>query len=731
MILLPADKQKISPEIYDSFHKLWDKITIYNSTADFILLEKAFHLAYSAHNGQVRRSGQPYITHPLAVADFLADKKMDIASIITAILHDVVEDCDVSQQEITDNFGQEISDLVAGVTKLGNVQFNDYKEKQAKNFRKFILATAKDIRVLLIKLADRTHNLSTINHLREDKRKRICNETLNIFVPLANRIGVHDWMEILQDISFRELQPSAYDYIYNKLDHLKKEQDSFINNIIADLTSVMKHDNISCDISGRIKSAYSIWRKIESKKISIDNVHDIVAFRIVVNNIQQCYQVLGILHHHYKIIPGRFKDYISLPKANGYQSLHTGVIDDAGHRMELQIRTYDMHEVAELGIAAHWNYKQSDNNTMSRDKQYRWVRELSDTLDSSGDSEELIANSGMDMYDDNVFLFTPKGELYTLPRNATAIDFAYAVHTHVGNHCVGAKVNGRTIPIRQALHNGDQVEILTRKDASPSQEWVHFVITNKAKAHIRRACRLRQKKEFINLGKARLENITNQHKVNFPERVLKAYVRKEKYNSIDDLYHAVGENKITPYKILGDIYPNYQQPLSTKKSSSKKAIKKNTPKISHSKIAITGLTDGIAIQFGKCCHPLPGDRIIGIVTTGKGVTVHRIGCLNLEKFVSMPDRWLDIAWKDDNNEKDHFIGCISVTLSNEPASLSAVVDIIGKANISIDNLKFTSHHDDFSEIVIKLVISRREQLEDIITSLQILANVYSVKRFIN
>ena len=597
-------------------YELVDLVKSYDPDADEDALNRAYVFAMKKHGAQLRTSGDPYYSHPVEVAGILTKFKLDSVSIIAGLLHDTVEDTDTTVEEIRDLFGDQVAQIVDGLTKLAKIEQKSANNKQAENFRKLLLAMSEDIRVLLIKLADRLHNMRTLHFCAPEKRARIAKETLDIYAPLAERIGMQEVKSELEEIAFAELHKEAHDSIVARLNFLREQGSNLVPKIIEQLQKDMEDNDIKAVVSGREKTPYSIWRKMQQKNASFEQLSDIMAFRIIVDDVATCYQALGVVHSKYHMVPRRFKDYISTPKPNGYQSIHTGVIGPENTRIEIQIRTHEMHEIGEKGVAAHWAYKQGQK---AEGKNFRWIRELLEILEQASNPEEFLENTKLEMYNDQVFCFTPKGDLIGLPVNSTPVDFAYAVHSSVGDSCVGAKINGEIRPLRTVLQNGDQVEILTSKAQHPSTEWERFVVTGKAKAAIRRYVRAYKREQFITLGQEILERLFKGESLEFSEKGLVSVLQNFEAESIDDIYAKVGEGLVTGWDVLKAVYPGYKQSKlekvvkSIKVPSFKRTIKPGKSK--GEPLKIKGLIPGMAVHFAGCCHPLPGDRIVGIVTT--------------------------------------------------------------------------------------------------------------------
>jgi GTP pyrophosphokinase len=703
---------------------LVDLVKSYDPGADEALLNRAYVYSMKAHGAQLRESGDPYFSHPVEVAGLLAQMKLDTASVATGLLHDTVEDTVATLDEIEGRFGGEIARLVDGVTKLSRLELQSDQSKQAENFRKLVLAMSEDIRVLLVKLADRLHNMQTLRFVKsEEKRRRIARETMDIYAPLAERIGMHRMKDQLEDLAFAELHPDARSSITARLGFLRARGGDIVARITDELTRKLAEGGLpGAAVSGREKSAYSIWRKMQRKDVPFEQLADIMAFRVLVDDVAQCYHALGAIHSAYHVVPGRFKDYISTPKPNNYRSLHTGVLGPERQRIEIQIRTRDMHEVAELGVAAHWVYKQEAGRTDGT--QYRWLRELVDIIEHSS-PEEFLEHTKLEMFQDQVFVFTPKGELIALPRGATPVDFAYAVHSQVGDTCVGAKINGRLLPLRTELVNGDQVEIVTSKAQTPSPTWERFVVTGKARARIRRFIRTQQRAQYLDLGKAIVQKAFRQEGQEFSEKPLLAVLKQLNSATTEDLYVAVGEGILTGREVVNAAFPHAPDDTKDKVVPLSRARRRLDGK--DNAVSIRGLIPGMALHFAGCCHPLPGDRIVGIVTTGKGVTIHTIDCDTLETFNDEPERWIDVAWSTDETDNIH-VGRINVTIANEPGNLGSLTTTIGKQGGNISNLKITNRSNDFFEIMVDIQVADVKQLSTIIAALRATPVINSVER---
>ncbi|WP_096702114.1 bifunctional (p)ppGpp synthetase/guanosine-3',5'-bis(diphosphate) 3'-pyrophosphohydrolase [Magnetospirillum sp. 15-1] len=710
--------------------ELVERVKSYDPGADEDAINRAYVFAMKMHGSQLRASGDPYFSHPIEVAGILTKYRLDSASIITALLHDTIEDTPATLEEIERLFGREIARLVDGVTKLNRIELQSDHAKQAENLRKLVLAMSEDIRVLLVKLADRMHNMRTLHYIKNpDKRRRIAMETMEIYAPLAERIGMQGIKMELEDLAFAELHPDARSSIVARLSFLREQGGDLIGRILDELRSILDEAGIKAVVSGREKTPYSIWQKMQRKNVGFEQLSDIMAFRVAVGGIEDCYRALGVIHSKYPMVPNRFKDYISTPKPNGYRSLHTGVFGPERHRIEVQIRTSEMHEVAELGVAAHWKYKQ-DGGNLTDGRQYRWLRELLDILEHASNPEEFLEHTKLEMFSDQVFCFTPKGDLISLPRGACPVDFAYAVHSQVGDTCVGAKVNGRIMPLRTQLQNGDQVDIITSKAQTPNPTWERFVVTGKARARIRRFIRTQQRAQYTELGRAILVRSFRQEGYEFTEKALDGVLRIFKAPSSEDLLALVGEGTLTAREVVSTVFPELK--TQANRNDNVVALKARGGKPSSDKkdkagaVPIKGLIPGMAMHFAGCCHPLPGDRIVGIVSTGKGVTIHTIDCENLEQFADQPERWLDLAW--DEADSNAHVGRIDLVVTNEPGAFGAISTVIAKNMGNITNLKITNRTTDFFEMIIDIEVRDVKHLTNVIAALRATPAINSVDR---
>ncbi len=710
--------------------ELVERVRTYDPSVDEDAINRAYVFAMKAHGTQLRASGDPYFSHPIEVAGILADMKMDGASIVTALLHDVVEDTTYSQDDIKKIFGNEIARLVDGVTKLTQIKLQSDHTQQAENFRKLVLAMSDDIRVLLVKLADRLHNMRTLSHIKNlEKRLHIANETMDIFAPLAERMGMHEIRDELYDLAFKEINPDARESILSRLSFLRVEGAGLVKKIIRELGKTLKAAGLETRIAGREKTPHSIWLKMRSKAVEMEQLSDIIAFRVVMTSVDQCYQALGILHGSYPVVPGTFKDYISTPKPNDYRSLHTTMIGPKKQRIEVQIRTKEMNEVAEFGVAAHWSYKQNIPGREGR--QYRWLRELLDILENASGPEEFLEHTKLEMFHNQVFCFTPKGELIALPRGATSLDFAYMVHTEVGNTCAGARINGVMMPLKTELANGDQVEIVRSKKPNLSADWENIVITGKAQSCIRRFIHSRERQEFLDLGRNILKKAFDKEDLPCTKRALGKVLNHFNYGTVEDLYVAVGHGDHTAKEVIRNLYPDHQILADDegKVIALTKAIgRRMRRKKKGFAVPIKGLTPGMAVHFGGCCYPIPGDRIVGIVTSGKGVAIHTIDCETLEKLDEESERWLDVTWDEGRAAEKSHVGRIHVVLANEAGSLGNLSTTIGKNMSNITNLKITNRSSDFFEMIVDLEVKDVKHLANIVAALRATTAINSVER---
>lgn len=702
----------ITTDIVESaYADLLSRIRAYNPFLDQPRLDQAFRFGREAHSGQKRASGDPYFTHPLAVGLELADMHLDLDTIITALLHDTVEDCDVSLEEIETGFGSVVSQLVDGVTKLTRLETQSKQSHQAENFRKLVVATSKDVRVLLVKLADRAHNMRTIESFsRQDKKERIASETLDIFAPLAERLGITRIQYALEDTAFAVIEPEMRQSILTRLNFLANENDNVIPRITSDLQSIIDAADIECQVTGRRKTAYSIWRKMQSKKSSLEELSDIMAFRVIVPSITHCYQVLGILHGKYPMVMGRMKDYISTPKRNGYRSLHTAVLGPMNRKIEIQIRTPEMHDVAERGVAAHWDYKQLDTDMPTSSD---WVGELVQLLETNSGADDFLEHTKMEMFSDQVFCFTPKGDLINLPSGATAVDFAYAVHTKVGDSCVGVEINGKTRQLATTVQNGDMVRIIRDNEAKPQPEWENFVTTGRAKARIRRFVRQEQQDEFSRVGQALLEKQYRFRRVKFDLKKVKQAVGAFGRSRVEELFEQIAAGERSAKDVFDRLHPELA--IASEKKDKSTTSDEDTEQIIR-RLNISSMAKGVAYHLAKCCHPLPGDPIVGIFTTGRGLTVHSKTCSTLAKFNDAPELWVEVDWNKTGVRR--FPGRVSTTIFHEPGALAALCTIIGQQAGNISFIQLVERSTDFFTFLVDIDVKDRAHLQSIMAVLR-------------
>ncbi|WP_430416533.1 RelA/SpoT family protein [Parasphingorhabdus sp.] len=655
-------------------YELVERVQAYDPDADEDLINRAYVFSVQKHGSQKRASGDPYFSHPIEVAGLMTDLKLDQQTIVTALLHDTVEDTLTTVDEIKKLFGEDVARLVDGVTKLSKIEAQTDDERAAENLRKFLLAMSDDIRVLLVKLADRLHNMRTLHYIKsEEKRRRIARETMDIYAPLAERIGMYEYMREMQLLAFRHLEPEAYDTITKRLAAIKEGDEGRVDKISQSIQKALASGGLAAEVSGREKHPYSIWRKMAERHVSFEQLTDIMAFRVITDSSAECYRALGILHEKWKMVPGRFKDYISTPKRNDYRSIHTTIMHRDNMRVEIQIRSKRMHQDNEYGLASHWAYKQGNQP----DGQAGWIRDLIEILDQSEDAEELLENTKLAMYQDRIFAFTPKGTLLQMPKGSTTVDFAYAVHTDLGNQAVGAKVNGRHVPLRAQLQNGDVVEILKSKGQEPQPGWLSFVITGKARAAIRRNVRFKERDEMIEIGAKLYDEIIERLPGKISKRAQKAALKRLKLAEPDDLMMAIGTRQISDREVMEAIMPG---------SVNDNDDERQWPEQDRA-ISIKGLTPGVAFNLAECCHPVPGDRIVGLRRSGKNVEVHTIDCQSLADGVDAD--WVDLSW---GTESDGAAARLCVVLHNKPGTLAEMAGIFGFHNANILNLRL-SHRD--------------------------------------
>jgi GTP diphosphokinase / guanosine-3',5'-bis(diphosphate) 3'-diphosphatase len=715
--------------------------TICNSIASYYPdaklddIRKAYAFADEAHRGQLRSSGEPYMIHPTQVSQTLADLKLDITSIITGLLHDTIEDTHATLEQIEKEFGKDIAELVDGVTKLSQITFKTSEEKQAENFRKMILAMAKDIRVILVKLSDRLNNMRTLEHMPAHKQQATAQETLDIYAPIANRLGI-GWVKMeLEDLCLKYLHPEAYTKLSQKISKTKKDREKYIEDLQDTLNEKLKEYDIQAQVMGRAKHFYSIWKKMDRRNVDFEQVYDIIAFRIVTDNITECYKSLGVIHATYKPVPGRFKDYIAMPKANGYQSLHTSVVGPHGERVEIQIRTQEMHQVAEGGIAAHWKYKEGKFDTRSREN-VEWVNRLLEWHKDLQDPNEFLETVKIDLFAEDVFVFTPKGEVKQLSHGATPLDFAYAVHTNVGHKCVGAKVNGKMVPLKYRLKSGDTVEVLTSPSQSPSKDWLKIVRSSRAKAKIRNFIREQERERAKELGEEMLIKAlkpfsTSPAKLEKTGELLKA-AQELRARTIDELYVAMGYGRVTNEDVILKVIPAEarEKKLQDGKTEDESFLKKvfnAARRRSETRNAITVANlDDVLIRFGRCCNPLPGDSIIGFITRGRGVTIHTATCT--KAIDNDQERRVDVAWniQDRGSIKRHVR--IRVLSLDEPGLLALMSQTISGCGVNIASANIRTTKDKKAIALFDVEVGDLTQLQKVTSALEGKKGVISVER---
>ena len=705
--LLPYGRRSIG------ISQLIAKLEGYLPPAEVERVQEAYDFAASAHSGQRRRSGEPYITHPVAVADLLADLRLDSQTLIAAILHDVMEDTPTLKDEITERFGAEVAELVDGVSKLDQIQFKSRKEAQAESFRKMLLAMVRDIRVIMVKLADRTHNMRTLGAMPPAKRRAIARETLEIYAPIANRLGMHAIKRELEDLGFRSLYPRRYKVIETAVRKTRGNHKQFIGKIVDSLTAALGKVGIAGHVEGREKDAHSIYQKMLRKKVSLAEIVDVYGVRIVVDTADTCYRALGVVHSVWKPMPGRFKDYIAIPRANGYQSLHTTLFGPNGTPIEVQIRTAAMHEVAESGIAAHWQYKDGDRSARAYSERAReWLQQLVE-IQQGGNSEEFLESVKVDLFPDKVYVFTPKGDIRRLPRGATCVDFAYDVHTDVGNRCVAAKVDRRLVPLRTQLRNGQTVEIISAKGATPNPSWINFAVTAKARAAIRQYLKNLKRSEAVDLGKRLLNQALEEFSLNLrkvPAEAIDAVVRDLAMRNEEELYEKIGlGERVAPF-IARRLLPEDVEA---------------TPDAPAGPLAIAG-TEGLLVTYARCCFPIPNDPILANLSTGRGVVIHREACGNLATFRKQPEKWIPVAWRPASGQL--FRVEIKAEVANRMGVLAQVASAISGTQTNIDRVTLVERDSDSSLLTFELLVQDRRHLARVIRAVRVMPEVMKVTR---
>jgi GTP diphosphokinase / guanosine-3',5'-bis(diphosphate) 3'-diphosphatase len=718
-------------------YDLVERVRKYNPGTDEDLLNRAYVYAMKAHGEQKRLSGDPYISHPIEVAAILTEHKLDDSTIAAALLHDTIEDTEATRAEIDQLFGKDIGHLVEGLTKLKRIDLVSREAKQAENLRKLLLAIAEDVRVLLVKLADRLHNMRTIEHMKPESRRRVAEETIDIYAPLAGRIGMYELREELESLSFRELNPEAHKVVSERLEALAARHQGLIAEIEAQLTRKLANRGIEAKVKSRRKRPYSVWRKMERKAVGFEQLSDIFGFRVIVKGVPECcYQALGVVHTTWPVVPGRFKDYVSTPKQNDYRSIHTTVIGPGNQRVELQIRTEEMDDIAEYGIAAHALYKDetgSPTELLSRESNaYAWLRRTIALLAEGSNPEEFLEHTKLELFQDQVFCFTPKGKLIALPRKATPIDFAYAVHTDVGNQAIGCKINGKIAPLASELQNGDEVEIITSKaQAAPPAAWESLVATGKARAAMRRATRHAVRTQYAELGRRIVERMCQRAKRDYSDDNLIGALPRLARHSIDDVFAAVGRGEMKASDVIRAMYPDYKEERATTASAPNpepgwfglkkgKSVKFKVPggKDKGAAIPIRGINSDLPVRFAPDGGAVPGDRIVGIMTPGEGITIYPIQSSALKDFEDTPDRWLDVRWDVDEDTPQRFPARVSVQSVNEPGSLAQIAQVIAEHDGNIDNIHMSRQSPDFTSVTIDLEVYDLKHLTAIIAQLR-------------
>ena len=688
----------------------------YNPKTNEPLIRAAFAFGAEMHDGQFRHSGEPYFMHPVAVAAILTEQQLDDATIITALLHDTVEDTRASYSDVEGRFGREVAELVDGVTKLTNLQLNSTETKQAENFRKLFMAMSKDLRVILVKLADRLHNMRTIKAMRPDKQAQKARETMDIYAPLAGRMGMQWMREELEDMAFKVLNPEGRASIIRRFITLQRETGDVIQRITGDMRAELEKVGIEAEVFGRAKKPYSIWRKMQEKELSFSRLSDIYGFRIITTSDEDCYRALGAIHKRWRAVPGRFKDYISQPKTNGYRSIHTTVSGRDGKIVEVQIRTRQMHDVAETGVAAHWSYRDGvrSKNPFAVDPA-KWISQLSEQFDGEDDHEDFLEAVKLEMYADQVFCFTPKGDVVKLPRGATPIDFAYAIHTRIGNSCVGAKIDGMRVPLWTRVKNGQSIEIIRAQGQTPQPTWLDIATTGKAKSAIRRSLREEDRARFVKLGRELARSAFAQVGKRATDKALRTASKNMRFKNTEDLLARLGSSEVTGREVVQSVYADLA-PAKGEQIDAKRAV--------------VGLEPGQSFKRAPCCQPLPGERIVGITYKGEGVTVHAIDCDRLTSFEDQPDRWIDLRWHEGNHPAV-YDAAIDMTIGNGAGVLGRICTLIGEASANISDLHFLERKPDFFRLLIYVDLRDVSHLHSLMLTLEAESDVAEISRYRN
>jgi GTP pyrophosphokinase len=713
------------------FETLLEKVRSYSPEADLELLRRAYVFSALEHKGQIRHSGEPYLVHPLEVADFLADMKLDVAAVAAGLLHDVVEDTLTTPERIDELFGAEIAHIVEGVTKLGAIPFSSSEERQAENFRKMLLAMVDDIRVILVKLADRLHNMRTLHHLPEERRIKIAQETLDIYAPIASRLGMSKVKNELEELAFKYLEPKAYEGLRAKVEAKRKTAESVIDELSRTIGGKLQTAQIPViKLDGRIKRLYSIHLKLKRQKIDLERVYDFVALRVITQSVKDCYAALGIIHQTWSPVPGRIKDFIAMPRPNGYQSLHTSVISDHGFPLEVQIRTEEMHRRAEEGIAAHWKYKEGRVGDHHDERYFQWMRQLLEVQQEVRDPQEFMQNLKIDLYPQEVYIFTPKGEVRSLPRGATAVDFAYSIHTDVGNQCVGARINGRMVPLRTRLQNGDIVEIVTQTGHKPSRDWLSFVVSSRARSKIKHVLQSEERVRSIELGRRLFDKEARRFGLN-PATVLEStelskFASEYGAKTADELLAHIGYGKLSPRTVLQKAVPaelKEKAPESAVISVVKRVLR---PGAGADKIKVRG-TDDVMVFRAKCCNPIRGEKIVGYITRGKGVSVHAASCPNVLNLMFDPERRIEVEWDQAGGEAPYTVR-LTMQVEDRKGMLAEISAKVSDINTNITNMQARTGDDQQARIDMTVEIRDLKHLDKVIKSIKGVQGVLGVER---
>ena len=703
------------------FNDIVDEILKYNPQEDLSMLEKAYVFSAQAHKGQTRLSGEPYLVHPLEVAYTLTKMNLDISSVVSGLLHDTIEDSYVSKSEIEENFGTEVAELVDGVTKIGQIPLKTSEDSKVETFRKMLLAMSKDIRVILIKLADRYHNMKTLNFLNSNRQIDIARETMDIYAPLAHRLGI-EWLKgELEDEAFKYLLPLEYKNVVSKIAKKRKERDTYIQEVIELLKGKFQQFKLDAEIFGRAKKLYSIYRKTILEKLELDDIYDLTAFRVIVNNVKDCYLALGLIHSFFRPIPGKFNDYIALPKPNMYQSLHTKVVGPYGEKIEIQIRTHEMHKIAEEGIAAHWKYKEGSVFDPKEDKIFGWLRRLIESQQELKDNKEFMEIFKIDLFPDEIYVFTPRGDVKELSKGSTPVDFAYAIHSQLGHTCVGAKVNGRLVPLKYELKSGDTVDIQTNQAHKPSKDWLNFVKTSRAKTKIRQWIKAEQRERSIELGKSLIEKELSKYDLSLTKMLktgeLLGLAKEFSFETVDDLFAGVGYGLYSPMQVLGKIIPEVEKPGKLQQ------IISNIKNGKDNAIRVQGV-DGMVVRFAKCCNPIPGDIIFGFITRGRGLTIHAADCPNIHTYDEQ--RKIDVTWEPNKNYT--YPVKLKIIGDDRKGLLSDISSTMASNKVNIVGAHAMTNQDKTASGIYEVEVGNMSKLQKVIKSIQKIKGVKSVER---